>query len=95
MSSASTIERPADTPGFHGSRLNTDDTLHTPPLTFEQFLRLRWDYAEGGGVRTEDPAHIPLVERFLAAKSDPQKLRAFIEDLGGTWDATPYSPDET
>lgn len=94
MSSDPTIERPAGTPEFHGSRPGADHLPSTPPLTFEQFRRLSWGYAEDGSVLAENPAHVPLIQRFLAAKGDPVRLRAFIEDLGGVWDSTPYAPDE-
>jgi hypothetical protein len=95
MSHETTIERPNSTTGVDCSRLGADDSTCIPPLTIEQFRELRWDYAEDGSILAENPAHVPLFQRFLAAKSDVENLRSFIEDLGGTWDATPYSPDET
>ena len=60
-----------------------------PRLTLDEFRRLRWEQAEGGVV-TDDPAHVPLIEKFLAAKGDPERLRAFIEqELGGEWQEEP------
>lgn len=61
-----------------------------PRLTLDEFRRLRWERTEGGIV-TEDPAHVPLIEKFLEAKDDPERLRAFVEqDLGGEWQEEPY-----
>jgi hypothetical protein len=55
-----------------------------PPLTLDEFRRLRWEQTEGGVV-TADPAHVPVIEKFLAAKNDAEKLRAFIEqELGAS-----------
>jgi hypothetical protein len=95
MSSELTDEEINDLQGLHNSRPDVDESIRVSQLTVEQFRALEWVYARDGSITTADPANVPLIERFLAAKSDPGKLRAFIEDLGGTWDATPYSPDET
>lgn len=43
-----------------------------------------WEETEQGIV-TLDPNHLPLIERFLDARQDATKLRAFCESLGGMW----------
>lgn len=72
----------------------TAEVMGRPPLTLDEFRRLTWEQT-GEGIVTADPAHVPLIEKFLAAKDDPERLRAFVEqELGGEWLEETYAAQE-
>lgn len=54
-------------------------------MTFNDFRRLEWEVTESGEIVTADPRNIPYIKEFYAVKDDAEKLRGFIEELGGEW----------